>query len=196
MRITASNSEVAGHGRASGRGGFTLIEIIVVVIIMAIIAATAVGVSSNSAWTRVTEAGRRLLSDLSFAQNVAVTQQRTVYAIFDTTNQRYTVAYTQTPSAAADYVRDPSTGGNFVAQFGNSGTTGLAGVSLRPLGLGSGNKVLAFDVLGQPLVGNGTASPVLSTQSVTITVGNSLVSSSTMTVSVAPFTGATTCTSP
>jgi prepilin-type N-terminal cleavage/methylation domain-containing protein len=171
---------------------FTIIEIIIVVLIMGIAAAMIVGISSGTDSTRVTMAGRRLLSDLEYARGQSLVQQRTIYVIFDSANQKYTVAYKQSPSVTADYVRDPSIGGNFVVQFGNGGTNGLAGTALTAAGLGSGNTVLAFNPLGQPLVGTNSGTPSLTTQVISVAVSSSKTSNK-VTLSISPLTGEFSC---
>ena len=104
--------------RASGlRPAFTMIEILVVVIIMGIAAAVVVPMMGNYDNLRITSAARMTVDDLSYAQNVANTQMRKVYVVFNPDASgnltSYSVAYVTAPSPSnpGDYVTRPGDGG-------------------------------------------------------------------------------------
>lgn len=124
--------------------GFTLIEL---VLIMAIVAVVGVVVSIGMGGlnsSRLNGAARRLISDLRFAQQAAITKRIRHGVIF--TANSYTVFENDN---TADPARNPQGGDNFIVDF----TTGeFAGVTVSLTDLTDG--VVRFDPAGRPLEGN------------------------------------------
>ncbi len=123
--------------------GFTLIELVLIITVAATLAAmVSVGLDSLGS-SRSSGAARRLVSDLRFAQQAAITK-RIRHGITFTANA-YTVFENDN---SADPARNPQGGGDFIVDF----TTGeFAGVTL---GTSLGDSVIRFDANGRPLEGN------------------------------------------
>jgi prepilin-type N-terminal cleavage/methylation domain-containing protein len=160
--------------------GFTLIELMVVVVVIAIMAALSAPLISS--WLAVTPeaAARTLVSDLLYAQNLAITTRTPVCISFGPSS--YTI------SSAGSTVTDPVTAQPYVVYIGSGGTGPLAGVSINSLTLGNPiNTVLAFDELGQPMAGGSTT-----TATTPLTSSGSVVlkgQSNSITVWIEPGTG-------
>ncbi|MCX8107857.1 MAG: prepilin-type N-terminal cleavage/methylation domain-containing protein, partial [Verrucomicrobiae bacterium] len=76
-------SPVRERARHCGRSAFTLLELLVVVGIIALLAATSVPAIRSLSKTNVVAAGnRQMLDDLAYARRLALTGRRTVYVVF------------------------------------------------------------------------------------------------------------------
>lgn len=174
--------------------GFTLIEILMVVIIIAIAAVVGVvTMSGNSAAVTVPAASRMVMADLSYAQNVASTSQTTVYVVLRKDGSKYTgydLAYIKNPVATGDWIFTTERG-QWITRFGSygNGQTApgpLAITQLKEVTL-PGTGVFGFSSQGQPIMDNGGVITPTATAA-TFVVANPKDSVS-YTISVAPLTG-------
>lgn len=156
--------------------GFTLVELIVVMVVLGILAAVFVPRSNNPAIILSTQA-EQLAADIRYVQSLAMTEGWSGTA---PTARRYRVNFTATSYSFTDV------SGVAVAHPG--GTTGpisFAGdvrISLPPSNLP--NSLVAFDGLGRPYTDAGALTPLASTATI------SMVSSgSAHTVRIFPETG-------
>ena len=156
--------------------GFTLVELIVVMVVLGILAAIFVLRSNNPAIILSTQA-EQLAADIRYVQSLAMTQGWSGVA---PTARRYRINFTATSYSLTDV------SGVAVAHPG--GTTGpisFAGdvsISVPPSNLP--NSLVAFDGLGRPYTDAGAATLLASTATI------SMVSSgSTRTVQIFPETG-------
>ena len=151
--------------------GFSLAEVIVVVIILGIAAGivTPYVISTND--TALLSAGRTLASALQYAQSEAITSQVKVKVSFNTATNSYTLANIQgTTSTTMIHPIDKS---DYVVNF--STQPGFEGVTLSNAVFGAGSVAeVTFDEMGSP-DNSGT---------VTLTAG-----ASAYTVSVSEATG-------
>ena len=76
---------------AAGRRGFTLIELMVVLVIMAIAAAIAVPMFSGAGTIEVEAAGHVVAADLEYARSLAISRQQTYSVVFDAAGESYQV---------------------------------------------------------------------------------------------------------
>ena len=78
---------------ATRSGGFTLIEIIIVVVILGIAAAMAVPMFSGAADMQLRSAANRIAADLDYAKGLAVTHQQPFTVVFSTAGESYSGAW-------------------------------------------------------------------------------------------------------
>ncbi|WDT77129.1 MAG: type II secretion system protein [Candidatus Manganitrophus sp.] len=171
--------------RPSREAGFTLIELVIIIVLVTILAATAIPRAANMAGTKAAAAARKLQSDIVYAQQLAMVQ-----------NQRYRVYFNANPAPASGYavVNDaaPANGtwgeaGEFAVDPVNSGGNlsvalnagSYAGITISVIGF-SGSYV-EFNTLGVPYDSGGA---LAAAKSVSVTGGGF-----TRTVTVQPSTG-------
>lgn len=71
--------------------GFTLIELIIVVVIISIAAIIAVPMFSSAAGTQVLAAADMIAADLEYAKTMAISRQKTYTVIFDEAAESYSI---------------------------------------------------------------------------------------------------------
>lgn len=181
------------RSRLHNHGGFTLIEILVVVVILGIASAIVIPQIGSRDDMNVSTAARALMADLIYAQNLAIAKQKSYYVRFY--GQSYSVCDASTLVPIDHPLKPTLNGGKYIVTFGDqanptpSGVTpGLERVSLTTPSF-LGQTVLGFDEIGQPF-----AFDTSTTTSTTLTAAGTIQLQSgntTMTISVQPFTGET-----
>ncbi len=156
--------------------GFTLVEVIIVVVILSIAALMAVPFAVSGASSQVKSAANLIASDLEYTKSLAITHGKVYSVVFDTLTESY-----QVQDANGSVINHPiSTGSNYIVNF--SADSRLDRVNISSVNFnGSGNGTVKFDYLGCPY--DGSDSP-LNTGLVTVGSG-----SMTMTINVEPVTG-------
>lgn len=171
-----------GQLTSRSRRGFTLIEILSVVAILGIVSATILPQMSTRDDHRAAAASRVVMSDLLYAQNRAIAQQKVHYVAFDVANGTYRVLDRWLP---VNVVKNPVEGTPYIVQFGTGSASGLKEMKLVTAAF-DGSPVLAFDVMGIPQTvdaSSGAMTPLTSGQ---VVVGSGTFM---MTVSVSPYSG-------
>jgi type II secretion system protein H len=132
----------------TGRGrGFTLVEILCVVVILGIIA-TVVGVSIGTRDDLKVQAASRVLSaDLQYAQSRAVVRREPHYVTIGTSSADLRLALRS--GGAWSTLTHPIDRKEFKMVFGASGSGGGQDVVLKAVDFG-GNDVFGFDETGTP----------------------------------------------
>jgi len=123
---------------------FTLLELMVVVVIMAITGAMIVPMIAGAGEMQALSAARIIATDIQYAQNVAITMQTPVTVQFDASDDKYTL------SNASGPLKHPMTNKDYVVDFqtrGDFDQLDLASVSF------DGGDSLVFDELGSPDAG-------------------------------------------
>ena len=131
-------------------GGFTLVELIAVMVVVGVLAASAVPSLRKMASTQASMAAAKLLNDMTHARQLAVATGTRTWVVFDTGAQTWTVL-SEDPSnpgrVNATVINDAATGGNFVQTLG---TGEFAGAQII-IAAFDGNPEVGFDWLGRPL---------------------------------------------
>jgi len=160
-----------------GRQGFTLVEIIIVVMILGIAAYMTVPMVTNAADIQVRAAANRLAADIDYAKGLAITHQSSYSIVFDESGESYRI---QDENGVP--VDNPVTPGDFVVNF--STDSRLSQVDIVSADFDSDvSNALTFDYLGSPYSGTDTSAPLNSGQ-ITLQADDF-----TLTVDVEPVTG-------
>ncbi|HEX8340164.1 MAG TPA: GspH/FimT family pseudopilin [Tepidisphaeraceae bacterium] len=169
----------------SRRTGFTLVEILMVVVILGIAAAAIVPQMGSRDDLKLSAAARALMADLSYAQSRAITKQRKHYLQFG--EEQYTLLSRATDAAALAAITHPINPGDYVVSFASG--------PLRDVRVASADfdtrTTLVFDELGSPMSYNGSAtSALVSPGTIRLESGTSV-----LTMQIEPYTGEITLSS-
>ena len=127
--------------------GFTLVEILVVVLILAIVAAVVIPQAVNSSDVQVISGARLVASDLQYAQNWAITTQAPVTVTFDTVGNSYLLE--TLVDGKSDPVIHPMTKVAYAVNFATQG--GFSRLDVVSASFPTPDiQVVTFDALGSP----------------------------------------------
>jgi prepilin-type N-terminal cleavage/methylation domain-containing protein len=165
--------------------GFTLIEILCVVILIAIFAIVVIPQLNERGDIKAAAAARIVMADIMYAQNRAIAKQTAQYVKFDVASHTYQVQEGTPPTT----VTHPVTLKTYTQTFNS---TAIPDVTLTSAGF-DGKDTLAFDEIGAPYAYDSAAGTqaALSTGTIKIAAGGY-----TMTLTVQPYTGEITTSTP
>ena len=181
--MLAHKLQTPGVRNAAAAKGFTLVEILCVVVILGIASAIILPQIGSRSDLVVSSGARVVMADLIYAQNRAIALQKSHYVRFS--NQTYTVS----DSTALTAITHPGTKDPYTLTF-NTKNTPLENIHLNGTGFGGTSTVLGFDELGSPFsydIGTNTVTPLAAAGTIEIQSGNCK-----LTISVEPYTGETT----
>jgi prepilin-type N-terminal cleavage/methylation domain-containing protein len=166
----ANQIDIDQHRRFARSGGFSLIELIAVMVIVGILAGSAIVSMGTATGNRQSVAAKQLLRDLTFARQWAVATGTRSWVEFDTTNHLWKVRAEDTSSPGwitAIVMVDPATGGEFVQKL-NVGD--FLGVKITSAVI-DGDTWVGFDWLGRPLDKGDEETPLPADGTVTLSGG-------------------------
>ena len=139
------------------RRGFTLVEIIIVVVILGIAALMAVPMVSSAADMQVRSAANRIAADLDYAKGMAITHQQSYSVVFSPSSESYEIRVE--PAGSGDVIDHPVNPGSFSVDF--STDRNLSSVDLVDADFDSDiSNAITFDYLGSPYSGLDTSTPL------------------------------------
>ncbi len=157
--------------------GFTLMEVIVVVVILAIVALMAVPMFSSAADIQLKAAANMIAADLEYAKSMAISRQRPYSVVFNSATDSYEVR-----DKDDVVIPHPINPGDLVVVFPSDSRLNQVVIASADFEPGS-EETITFDYLGSPYSGSTTATPLVSG---TISLE---ADSFTMTITVEPITG-------
>ena len=135
--------------------GFTMVEMIIVVIIIAISAAIVIPMMGSAASMQIRSAANMIAADLEYAKSMAISRGQNFTVVFDKAAESYSIK-DQSGSIIAHPVKK---GFNYVIDFRNDRR--LNEVDIEEVDFDSGSHPeITFDCLGSPYSGIGTATPL------------------------------------
>jgi prepilin-type N-terminal cleavage/methylation domain-containing protein len=165
--------------------GFTLIEILCVVVILGIASAVVIPNLGMQNDQYCSAAARVVMADLIYAQNQAIVTQSVTYVNFNTTGQTYSLLSVSPSTNPLAYLQNPVALGNYTRTFNSSVQPQLQSTTISSVSF-DGNTTLAFDELGQPLswtAATNSTAPLANSGSIVIQSGTVSI-----TVSIEPYT--------
>jgi prepilin-type N-terminal cleavage/methylation domain-containing protein len=143
-------------------GGFTLIEIIIVVVILAIAAMTAIPLMSSGGSVQIRSASNLIAADLEYARSMAISRGQNFSVVFDKDTESYRIE-----DQYSNVIPHPvKKGFNYIINFQNDSR--LNKVDITNVNFNATERV-QFDCLGSPDNG-GTISLSANGPTATITV--------------------------
>jgi prepilin-type N-terminal cleavage/methylation domain-containing protein len=128
--------------------GFTLIEILVVVVILGIAAAIVVPAIGSRNDLKATSAARMIMADLIYAQNRSISQQKPHFVRFNAGAETYEIFEQMNPSTV--FIKHPVEASNFIVTLGTAGPKPIRDVVIDTASF-DGKTILMFDELGTPM---------------------------------------------
>jgi prepilin-type N-terminal cleavage/methylation domain-containing protein len=154
--------------------GFTMVEIIVVIVIISIAAMLAVPMFSSAADMQTRSVANMITADIEYAKSLAVSTQLDYCVVFDVAGDSYRI---QKGGSVIDH---PYKSGGYIVALKSDSR--ISAVSITAADFDSQTAV-SFDYLGSPYSGTNTVAPLNSGQ-VSLQAGDF-----SMTVTVEPVTG-------
>lgn len=127
--------------RSNSRQAFTLAEIIVVMVILAISAAVVIPYALGTDGFQVSSAARMLTADLEYARDLAITSQTPITVTFTPSGESYTLSNESGP------LIHPITKTAYTVDFGLQRGFGSVDVVSADF---SGNSSVTFNEIGEP----------------------------------------------
>ncbi len=155
-------------------GGFTLVELLIVIAIISIAALTAIPMMSSAASVQIRSASNMLAADLEYAKSMAISRAQYFSVVFDVSADSYRIE----DQYGKPLPHPVKKGFNYVIDFQNDGR--LNKVDIISVDFDTTSKV-KFDYLGSPYNGNSTP---LNSGVISLQAGGT-----TTTVTVEPVTG-------
>ncbi len=156
--------------------GFTLAELIVLIVIISIAATVVIPMIGNSNDLQLSAASRQLASALLYAQTYAISYQKPCQVVFDSTNDTYKLL-----DANNHALKDPLSQGDYKVDYTTSSS--YKNVHIKSVNMDGTQKVW-FDRMGAPYSGDISDARPLTTGRITLEAGKL-----TTVVSIGPVTG-------
>jgi prepilin-type N-terminal cleavage/methylation domain-containing protein len=148
--------------------GYTVIELIMVIVIVGILAALAMPRFQSFYYIKFNGAMKKVIADIRYVQQLAVSRHESYNIIFDTASETYEVRRVSDNS----YAINPFSRSNFIVDFNTDPQ--YKGINIVSADFGGGSSTLRFDWQGIPR--NGADTPLSSEGSISFSYqGNTIV---------------------
>jgi prepilin-type N-terminal cleavage/methylation domain-containing protein len=143
------------------RRGFTLVELILVVLILSIAAVVAIPMFSSAADIQVRSAANRIAADLDYARGLAITRQKNYAVVFypAAVSGHTAESYEIRDTATNTVITNPLDGRPFTVELTKDSRVSGVNIYTANFDAVAGNAI-TFDYLGTPYPGN-IASPTM-----------------------------------
>ena len=139
-------------------GGFTLVELLIVIAIIMIAALTAIPMMSSAASVQIRSAANMIAADLEYAKSMAISRGQNYSVVFDTTAESYQIFEDQ--SGTLVLIKHPvKKGFYYEINFSTDGRLNKVDIVEVDFDPGSDNTI-TFDYFGSPYSGPGISSPL------------------------------------
>ena len=155
--------------------GFTMIEIIIVAVIIAIAAMVAIPMMTSAASMQIRSAANMIAADLEYAKSMAISRQKRYAVVFNESTESYQI---EDPNGIIDH--PVKKGFQYIVNFSNDSRLDKVDISAVSF---DGTSRIEFDYLGSPYSGAGTTNP-LNSGVISLQAGGTA-----MTITVEPVTG-------
>ena len=124
------------------RSGFTMIEILIVVVIIAIAGMIAIPMMTSAGSMQIRSAANMIAADLEYAKSMAISRQKTYAVVFDDLTESYQI---EDPNGVINH--PVKKGFQYVMNFNNDSR--LSKVDIAGVDFGGSSRI-EFDYLGSP----------------------------------------------
>ncbi|MBN1359924.1 MAG: GspH/FimT family pseudopilin [Sedimentisphaerales bacterium] len=161
-----------------GNAGFTLIELMIVVVIIGLAAAIAVPMMSSAASFQIRAGANMVAADLEYAKSLAISRGQYYSVVFDPVNETYRIEDKYGAAVSHPITKDPS----YVVDFRNNSRVDRVDIVSAAF---DGQTTVTFDYLGSPYSGSPLSgmSPLLD-GTITLQAGDAQ-----KTITIEPVTG-------
>jgi prepilin-type N-terminal cleavage/methylation domain-containing protein len=147
----------------SVRSGFTIIELLIVIVILSIAALTAIPLMSSASSVQIRSAANLIAADLEYAKSMAISRGQNHSIVFDGSADSY-----QIEDQDNNVIQHPvKKGFDYVMNFSNDSRLSKVNIVNADF---DGNSTVTFDCLGSPINLNSEGVINLSADSMTATI--------------------------
>ena len=158
----------SGYDWRNSIGGFTVIELLIVVVILAIAALTAIPMMSSASSMQIRSATNLMMADLEYAKSMAITRGLNYSVVFDVDADSYQIE-DQDDNVIAHPVKK---GFDYIVSFPNDSRLNRVDITNVNFNGSPSVESVEFDCLGSPvgITGEGTVTFQAGDMTATITV--------------------------
>ncbi len=143
-----------GHASTRKSVGFTLIELMIVIVIIGIAAAIAIPVMSSAVSFQIRAAANIVAADLEYAKSMAISRGQRYAVVFDEANDKYHIEDLSKPVGNPDRIIDHPVKKGFKYEVDFHSDTRLDRVDLVSASFNGTSTVVKFNYLGSPFDGS------------------------------------------